>query len=123
MSFSADTNIANQWEDLTIYVGKDADLVITLTNPLTVTQANPNGLPYDLTGLSVNFVRKSNRYVSDATGITYTCSIQSPPTLGVASVSLPASDNMIPGVMWYRVDLVGTETKAVKFGKLNVYPV
>lgn len=116
MPFAPDTDVASQWEDLLIYQNKDADLTITLTDPVT-------GLPYDLTGLTVTFVRKSSRDALDATGITYTCNVQSPATGGIAKVTLPSIDNYAPGVTWYRVDLSGSETKTVKFGRLSVFAV
>lgn len=123
MVFSPDTSIAVQWQDLTVYLSKDADLTLTLTDPTTASQTNPNGLPYNLTGLTVNFIRKASRDVPDATGKTYACTVQGSPTNGVATVTLPAADNSATGVDWYRVDLVGTETKTVKFGRLTVFAV
>lgn len=123
MGFSADEAIALQWQDLVVYQSRDADLTITLTDPSTISQTNPNGLPYNLTGLTVTFTRKLNRDAPDNTGKTYTCTVQSPASSGIASVTLPATDNTIPGVYWYRVDLSGTETKSVKFGRLTVYAV
>ena len=123
MAFTPDAAIANQWQDIAIYQNKDADLTLALTDPTTATQANPDGLPYDLTGLSVRLIRKPNRDSADSTGTTYACTVQSPATSGIALVTLPAADNTAPGVSWYRVDLVGTETKAVKFGRLTVYAV
>lgn len=122
MAFSPDASIAIQWQDLTVYLNKDADLTLTLTDPTTTSQANPNGLPYNLTGLTVNLIRKASRDAPDATGKSYTCTVTSP-TTGVATVTLPAADNAATGVDWYRVDLAGTETKTVKFGRLTVFAV
>jgi hypothetical protein len=113
--FTPDSNLAAQWEDLTLYQNKDADLTITLTDPVT-------GLAYNLTGLTVTLVRKANRDAADTTGTTYTCTVSSPAS-GVATVRIPATDNVIVGVSWYRVDLTGSETKAVKFGRLTVFAV
>jgi hypothetical protein len=115
MSFTPDSNVATQWQDLTIYQSKDADLTLTLTDPTT-------GLPYNLTGLTVNLVVKPNRDTPDSGGTTYVCTVSSP-TSGIATVTLPAASHPTAGVSWYRVDLVGTETKAVKFGRLTVYAV
>lgn len=115
MAFSPDANIAMQWQDLTLYLSKDADLTLTLTDPVT-------GLAYNLTGLTVNFIRKPNRDTPDSGGKSYTCTVTTSSS-GIANVTLPAADNGTPGVSWYRVDLVGTETKTVKFGRLTVYAV
>lgn len=123
MPFTPDTILLPQWQDLVIYQNKDADLILTLTDPTTISQTNSTGLPYNLTGLTVNLIRKASRDSADATGKTYVCTIQGAPTNGVAAVTLPAADNAVPGVDWYRVDLVGSETKAVKFGRLNVFAV
>lgn len=115
MPFSPDTSVAAQWEDLTLYQNADADLTITLTDPVT-------GTAYNLTGLTVTLIRKANRDAPDATGTTYTCTVSSP-TSGVATVRIPAADNSTVGVSWYRVNLTGSETKAVKFGRLTVFAV
>ena len=123
MPFNPDIAIAPQWQDLTIYQFKDADLTLTLTDPTTVSQQNPNGLPYNLSGLTVNLIVKPNRDASESAGTVYTCTVQSPATNGIATVRIPAANNSVPGVYWYRVDLVGTETKAVKFGRLTIYAV
>jgi hypothetical protein len=123
MAFSPDSAVAAQWEDLTIYQNHDADLTITLLNPLSVTPQVPNGTPYNLTGLTVTLTRKASRDVPDSTGVVYECTVQSPPTSGIATVTLPAVTNTAVGVDWYRVDVTGSETKAVKFGRLTVYAV
>lgn len=123
MPFQPDEAIALQWQDLTIFQNKDADLTLTLTDPTTVSQQNPNGLPYNLTGLTVILVVKANRDVADGTGTTYTCTVPSPATNGIATVTIPAANNGVAGVYWYRVDLVGSETKAVKMGRLRVFAV
>lgn len=115
MAFTPDASVAAQWEDLTLYQSKDADLTITLTDPVT-------GLAYNLTGLTVTLTRKANRDVADGTGTTYTCTVSSPAS-GIATVKIPAADNGIVGVSWYRVDLTGSETKTVKFGRLTVFAV
>ncbi len=122
MTFNPDSNIAGQWEDLTIYQNRDADLTVTLTDPTTISPLNPVGLPYSLVGLAVNFIRKLNREAPDLTGKSYSCTIATPSS-GIVTVTLPAADNTLAGVTWYRIDLVGTETKAIKFGRLNVYAV
>lgn len=123
MAFGPDPSVAAQWEDLTIYQNHDADLLISLIDPTTITLQNPLGNAYNLTGLTVSLVRKATRDTADAQGKTYTCTIQGSPTAGNATVTLPAADNSLAGVDWYRVDLIGSETKAVKFGRLTVYAV
>lgn len=116
MPFNPDTDLVAQWEDLVIFQNKDADLTITLTDPVT-------GLPYNLTGITVSLTRKPNRDTPDAAGKSYSCTVQGSPTAGVVTVRLPASDNFAPGVSWYRIDLTGAETKAVKFGRLTNFAV
>lgn len=115
MPFNPDTDLSVQWEDLIVFQNKDADLIIVILAPGSTT-------PYNLTGLTVTFTRKPSRDVPDATGKTYTCLVTSPIT-GIATVTLPAADNTLPGVTWYRVDLTGAETKSVKFGRLTNFAV
>lgn len=115
MPFNADQDLIDQWEDLIIFANADADLTITITNP------DGSG-PYNLTGLTVTFTRKPNRDAADATGKSYTCTVTAPLT-GIATVRLPAVDNAVPGVTWYRVTLSGVESKAVKFGRLTNFAV
>lgn len=104
------------WQSLEIFVLRDTDLTLTLTDPNT-------GQPYNLTGLTVNFWRKKSRFVADLTGKQYACTVSSPLS-GIATVTLPGADSPIPVQQWYRVDLVSnTETKAVKFGPLIVFAV
>ena len=115
MPFNPDTDLAAQWEDLIVFQNKDADLVISILAPGST-------VPYNLTGLTVTFTRKPNRDVPDSMGKIYACTVTSPLT-GIATVTLPAVDNSLTGVTWYRVDLVGTETKSVKFGRMTVFAV
>lgn len=121
-SFSPDPDVSAQWQDLIVFLNKDADLTIAVIDPTTITQSNPQGNPYNLTGLSVNFIVKPTREDPDNEGATYVCTITNP-TGGIATVTLTAADNNTVGVQWYRVDVVGSETKAVKFGRLTVYAV
>lgn len=115
MPFNPDTDLAAQWEDLIVFQNKDADLIITILAPGSTT-------PYNLTGLTVTFTRKPNRDVPDSMGKSYTCTVTAPLT-GIATVRLPAADNGLVGVTWYRVDITGTETKPVKFGRLTNFAV
>src|SRR4051794_19509839 len=115
MPFNPDTDLSAQREDLIVFQNKAADLIISLTAP------DGSG-PYNLTGLTVTLTRKPNRDTPDSGGISYSCTVTSPLT-GVATVTLPSTDNSAPGVSWYRVDIIGSETKAVKFGRLTVFAV
>jgi hypothetical protein len=117
MTFIPDAELAPFWEDLGLPVNHDADVTITLLNPTT-------GDPYDLTGLTVNFYIKPGRTVPDSAGTMYECTVVGPPTNGIATVNIPEASITVPGIVWYRVDLVSeSEVKSPKFGNLTLFSV
>lgn len=73
----------------------------------TVSDVN-TGLPVNLTGYSVIFLRKVSRYVldSDPSVVTYPADTSQNPAGGQAVVSIPAADNQNPGITWCRLDVV-----------------
>lgn len=113
--FAPDSNLASYWEDITIPCNSSADLSFIFTDPTT-------NEPYSLSGLTATFWRKSSRNVPDTSATSYAASTTSTP--GEFTVSIPSTDNTIPGVGWYRLDLISaTETKTVKMGHLELFAV
>jgi len=113
---SPDASLVPYWQRLTFPQNKDVDMTFTLTDPVT-------GLPYNLTGMTVNFWTKLSRNTpdSDPSAIKYVCTVTAPLT-GQATVNVPAANTTVPSVTWYRIDLVSSsEVKAVRFGPLQVF--
>jgi hypothetical protein len=111
-----DAALIPYWQRLMFPQNKDVDMTFTLADPST-------GLPYNLTGMTVNFWTKYSRNVpdTDPSARMYVCTV-SEPLSGQATVNVPAANNTVAGITWYRVDLVSSsETKAVRFGPLSTF--
>jgi hypothetical protein len=99
-------------------VGNVHTVTFAFTDPTT-------GDPLDLTGYTVELIRKADRYLpdSDPSTIVYTATV-STPTSGVAVVDVPAADNAAATMEWWRVDLVSSgDHQTVQYGPLDVVPV
>ena len=105
----------------------NGDVTVTLaitdpTKPLVAGQP----APFDLTGKSVTFWRKSTRFVpdTDPSAKSYTASLATDPRTGVCYVQIPAADNTVPGVTWWRADVLSGPSKMpMTYGPLEVFAV
>lgn len=100
MSIQPDVDLQPFWDPQIVLQNSDAELSFSFFQS--------NGAVYDLTGATVEVVVKPSRHESDATGTTYSATITSPPTLGQATLTIPAADLSTPGVQWYHVDILGS---------------
>jgi hypothetical protein len=105
-------------QSIRLYQNNDAELTLRFTDPDT-------SAAVDLTNLDVEFWRKLGRRSSDSdTGSKFYSATISDPTTGVAVVNIPASDNAIPGVIWYRIDILNSQQReTIQFGNLYLDPV
>lgn len=93
---------------------------------ITFTVYEADGLTIqDLTGCTVEFYRKESRYAGDQTATIYTGTLADDPTTGVVVVAIPAADNNIPSVDWWRLDVVlgDTQRRTANLGPLSVIAV
>jgi hypothetical protein len=80
--------------------------IAELTLPVTLPQvANYPPEPYPLTGLTLEFVIKPSASSDDGAGTTYTPTITDADQ-GLATLTIPGSQNASPGTFWYRLDVV-----------------
>lgn len=87
--------------------------LLKLTLPVTLPQvASYPPEPYNLTGLSLEFVVKASATAADGTGTTYTPSVTDA-TAGLATLTIPGSGNAAPGTFWYRLDVVDSGSNHV----------
>lgn len=99
----------------------DETITITVTDPSQPLQAG-GPAPFDLTGATVKFIRKATQSTpdTDPSFKSYTATVSSP-TTGVATVSIPATDNGVAGTTWWRVDVIkASKTLSPNYGPLLV---
>lgn len=103
----------------------DATVTLAITDP-TKPLVDGQPQPFDLTGKTVTFWRKSTRFVpdTDSSAKSYTASLAADPKTGVCYVAIPGADNGIAGVTWWRADVVsGTSKMPMTYGPLEVFSV
>src|SRR5215472_14621271 len=103
----------------------DATVTLAITDP-TKPLVNGQPQPFDLTGKGVTFWRKSTRFVpdTDPSAKSYTATLAAAPATGICYVAIPGADNGIPGVTWWRADVVsGTSKMPMTYGPLEVFAV
>lgn len=110
---------------IVVPLNSDATVTLTITDPAQPL-INGQSQPYDLSGKSVTFWRKSTRFVpdDDASAKSYTATLAEDPKTGVCYVQIPAADNVLPGVTWWRADVISGESKmSMTYGPLEVFAV
>lgn len=110
---------------IVVPLNSDATVTLAITDPAKPL-VNGQPQPFDLTGKTVTFWRKSTRFVSDSdpSATSYTAGLTSDPTTGICHVTLPAADNASAGVTWWRADVVsGSSKMSLSFGPLEVLAV
>lgn len=65
----------------------------------------PTLQPYDLTGLTLEFVLKASATATDASGTTITPTVTDA-TQGQATVTIAGTSNATGGTLWYRLDVI-----------------
>lgn len=95
----------------------DATITFTIIDP------NNNFNPVNLTGATITFYRKSARFVpdTDPSAKSYSGTIVNA-TAGICSVTIPAADNSVSGVIWYHLDVVlNNARRTAQFGPLEIF--
>jgi hypothetical protein len=111
-------------QNLTFLQNNDVTVTITVTDPTNV--INNVAQPLDLTGSSATFLRKKTNQTpdTDPSVITYNGTIDSTPTTGKVSFTIPKTDNAVAGTYWWRVDVTkGASKRTADCGALVVQPV
>lgn len=68
--------------------------------------------PYNLTGLSLEFVIKPSASSADSAGTTYVPAVTDA-AQGLATLTIPGSGNANAGTFWYRLDVVDSGSNHV----------
>jgi hypothetical protein len=91
---------------LTIPQSNDVTLTFMVTDP------NNGNAPFSLTGCTLLFTRKKNRYLPDTDPSAKTYTVTADPDQvgnpGKATVAIPALDNATYGLSWCRLDVTKT---------------
>lgn len=107
---------------LSIDQNNDVTLTFMITDP------NNSNAPFSLSGCTLTFTRKATRTTSDTDTSAKTYSVTPDPdqvtNTGKATVNLPASDNVLSGLSWCRIDVVKAgKLRTANTWQLNTNPV
>ena len=111
-------------QQVSLVQNNDETVTITITDPTQPLQAGEEA-PFNLTGSTVAFIRKATQSTpdTDSSFKSYTATITNAAG-GIASVSIPATDNTVAGTTWWRVDVTsGGKKLSPNYGALLVTAV
>jgi hypothetical protein len=111
--------LGNTEQRIFLFQNNGAVLTFNITDP------NNNYVPVNITGATILFTRKGTRFLldTDPTAIQYSGDLTNP-SEGVCTVTIPSTDNLTPGVSWYRLDVIQSgQPRTATCGPLEVVAV